>query len=174
LPSCPSLSIVYHVDRGDLRLAHRKLHRKFAISGGVPNFELAYRSPAEVRETVRAILRDVAAEGGYILDASAIMQNEVRPENVRAMTEAAREFGVYDSPTPGWDHLRPPAEGATAVPPAPELAAPHDIAPGICRAWEEEAADHPPIQGDPELVRRIWHEVEGYAHAFIWQVLLSF
>lgn len=170
----PERSIVFHVDRGDIRLAHRKLHHKFAISGGISNFDLAYRTPAQVRERVRDTLRDVAADGGYILDASAIMQNEVRPENVRTMTEAAREFGAYDDPTPGWDSLGPPADGATPPPPAPELAQPPRIPPGICQPWETQATESPPITGDPELVRRIWNEIEGYAHMFIWQVLLSF
>lgn len=33
----PERSIVYHVDQGDIFLAHRKLHHKFALSGGIPN-----------------------------------------------------------------------------------------------------------------------------------------
>jgi hypothetical protein len=37
----------------------------------------------------------VARDGGYILDASAIMQDEPKVENVKAMTDFTREYGVY-------------------------------------------------------------------------------
>ncbi len=169
----PERSIVYHVDRGDIRLAHQKLHSKFALSGGVPNFVLAYRSPAEVREVVRTLIHDVGRDGGYILDACAIMQNEIRPENVRAMTEAAREFGVY-SGAPTSLEVHPPAKDAHRPEPAPELSGPWHVPPGVARPWEWQAPESAPITGDPELVRRIWNEIEGFAHAFIWQILLSF
>jgi hypothetical protein len=37
----------------------------------------------------------VAGNGGYIMDASAIMQNDSKVENVKAMTDFTREYGVY-------------------------------------------------------------------------------
>ncbi|MHC4756200.1 MAG: uroporphyrinogen decarboxylase family protein, partial [Planctomycetota bacterium] len=37
----------------------------------------------------------VAGDGGYIMDAGAIIQNDAKVENVRAMTEITREYGVY-------------------------------------------------------------------------------
>ncbi len=170
----PERSIVYHVDRGDLRLAHRKLHHKFALSGGIPNFLLAYGTVEQVRTCVRDAIRDVGANGGYIVDASAIMQNEVRLENVRAMTEAAREYGVYSGAPTGDLPVRAPSDGAETPPPAPELAAAPVPPPGVCRTWDQVAREMPPVTGDETLVRRIWSEVEGFAHMFIWQVLLSF
>lgn len=169
----PERSIVYHVDRGDIFLAHKKLHHRFCLSGGLPNFLLAFRGPAEVRDMVRKIIEGVAGNGGYIVDASAIMQNEIRPENVKAMTDAAREFGTYSGAPTGGDILAP-ADGAAQPPHDPAIDHPTRVPPGIVRSWDDQAPFSPPISGDPEIVRRIWNNCEGLGNMFIWQVLLSF
>jgi len=91
----PDLSIVYHVDRGDIFEVHREVGHKFCISGGIPNDLLAFGSPDEVRAYCKKVLEGVARDGGYVLDAGAIMQNDTKVENLRALTEAAREYGVY-------------------------------------------------------------------------------
>jgi len=91
----PDQSIVYHVDRGDIFEVHRTLGHKFCISGGVPNDLLAFGTPDDVRQCCQKVIEQVAGDGGFIMDAAAIMQNEPTVENVRAMTEATREFGVY-------------------------------------------------------------------------------
>jgi hypothetical protein len=41
------------------------------------------------------VIDGVAKNGAYIMDASAIMQNDAKVENVRAMTDFTREYGVY-------------------------------------------------------------------------------
>ncbi|MGQ9732780.1 MAG: uroporphyrinogen decarboxylase family protein [Candidatus Zipacnadales bacterium] len=91
----PEGSIIYHVDQADIFEVHRVLGDRFALSGGVSNFLLSYGTPDQVREHVKSIIDGVARDGGYILDAGAIMQNDTRAENLRAMTEFAREYGVY-------------------------------------------------------------------------------
>ena len=89
----PEKSIIYHVDRGDIFEVHREVGEKFCISGGIPNDLLAFGTPEEVREFVRKVIDGVARNGGYICDASAIMQDDTKIENLRAMCNAAREFG---------------------------------------------------------------------------------
>jgi hypothetical protein len=91
----PDRSIVYHVDRGDIFEVHRTLGEKFCISGGVPNDLLAFGTPEDVRQRCKKVIDEVAQDGGFIMDAAAIMQDEPTVENVRAMTEATREFGGY-------------------------------------------------------------------------------
>jgi uroporphyrinogen-III decarboxylase len=91
----PEKSIIYHVDRGDIFEVHREVGEKFCISGGIPNDLLAFGTPAEVRDYVRKIIEGIAKDGGYICDASAIMQDDTKIENLRAMGESAREFGEY-------------------------------------------------------------------------------
>jgi uroporphyrinogen-III decarboxylase len=175
----PDRSIVFHCDRDDVYEAHRRLHDKFAISGGIPNVMLSFGKPDEVRAFCTRVIREVAADGGYIMDASAIMQNDTSPENLRAMTEVCRELGVY----PPGSYRTPTAVAPSESPqsqadrrrlrgmadrPRPAIAA------GICVPWTEKARQLPPVTGDAELVCRIWNEIEGLANLYIWQLLLAF
>ena len=91
----PEGSIVYHVDQGDIFEAHKKIGHKFCLSGGIPNFLLGYGTPKEVRECCKQVIDGVAGDGGYIMDASAIVQDDAKVENMKAMTEFTREYGVY-------------------------------------------------------------------------------
>ncbi|HXK94588.1 MAG TPA: uroporphyrinogen decarboxylase family protein [bacterium] len=91
----PDQSIIFHVDRGDIFKANEILGHKFCLSGGIPNELLALGTPEEVREYCKKVIDGVAREGGYIMDAGAIMQDDPQVENVRAMTDFTREYGVY-------------------------------------------------------------------------------
>lgn len=91
----PEKSIVYHVDQADIFEVHKMLGDKFCVSGGIPNFLLSYGTPQEVRDYCKKVIDGVARDGGYIMDAGAIMQDDTKVENVRAMTEFTREYGVY-------------------------------------------------------------------------------
>ncbi|MBP7949433.1 MAG: hypothetical protein KA004_07235 [Verrucomicrobiales bacterium] len=175
----PDRSIVYHCDQDDVFACHEALHDKFALSGGVPNMMLSYGTPDEVREFCRRLIREVAQDGGYILDAGAILQDDTRSENLRALTEVCREEGVYPvgscaPPTP-----LPPCELQSSLEsraaarglagrPSPS------IAPGVCFPWEEKVKGLPEVSGDKDLIRKIWNDLEGLANTYIWQLLLSF
>jgi uroporphyrinogen-III decarboxylase len=91
----PERAIVFHVDRSDIFEAHRTLGEKFCLSGGVPNDLLAFGTPQDVRACCKKIIDGVARQGGYIMDASAIMQDDTNIENLRAMTDFTREYGAY-------------------------------------------------------------------------------
>lgn len=172
----PERSIVFHVDRGDIFLAHKKLHHKFALSGGIPNVLLSYGKPDEVRACCKKVIDGVAKDGGYIMDAGAIMQDDTSIENLRALTEFTREYGVYPegSLSPEASALRP-CDGADVF----ALAgltnhAAGRIKPGVCWPWEEKAKELPTITGDQDLVRRVWENVDSLGNSYIWQLLLSF
>ncbi|MHC4069137.1 MAG: uroporphyrinogen decarboxylase family protein [Planctomycetota bacterium] len=91
----PEKSIIYHVDQDDIFETHKILGHKFCISGGIPNFLLGYGTPQEVRDYCKKVIDGVAQDGGYIMDASAIIQNDAKIENIKAMTEFTRDYGVY-------------------------------------------------------------------------------
>jgi hypothetical protein len=91
----PAGSIIYHCDRDDIFEVHKQIGDKFALSGGVPNTLLSFGKPDEVRACCKKIIDEVARDGGYIMDASAIIQNDAAVENVQAMTEFTREYGIY-------------------------------------------------------------------------------
>jgi uroporphyrinogen-III decarboxylase len=91
----PDLSIVYLVDKGDIFEVHKAVGHKFCLSGGVHNDLLAFGKPDDVRACCKKIIDGVARDGGYVMDASAIMQDDTKVENLRAMTDFTREYGVY-------------------------------------------------------------------------------
>jgi len=91
----PDQSIIYHVDRADIFEVHRVLGDRFCLSGGIPNFLLGYGTPDEVRAYCKKVIDGVARDGGYIMDASAIVQDDAKVENMKAMTDFTREYGRY-------------------------------------------------------------------------------
>ena len=174
----PEASIVFHVDRDDIFEAHRAVGHRFCLSGGVPNVLLSHGSAAEVRDFCARVIREVAADGGYIMDAGAIMQDDTKPENLRAMTEITRELGVYSSGRSSGG-TAPPADseaaqlGRRAVRGMAGHPAP-GVPPGLCFPWAEKAKELPEIQGNSDLLRSVWEEIEGMGNTYIWQLLLSF
>jgi hypothetical protein len=112
----PKGGIIFHIDRSDPAKVQEALGGRFAISGGVPNALLAFGSPAEVEAKCKELIDLLGRDGGYIMDASAIMQNDSRPENVKAMTDFTRRYGRY-SETRESAMVLPPAP---AAPPPPE------------------------------------------------------
>jgi len=91
----PDGSIIYHADKGDIFEIHKAIGHKFCLSGGIPNWLLAFRTPDDVRACCKKVIDEVARDGGYIMDASAIVQNDAKVENMRALTDFTREYGVY-------------------------------------------------------------------------------
>jgi hypothetical protein len=171
----PDGSIIYHVDQADLLEVHRKLGRKFCLSGGIPNFVLSYGTEQQVKDHCKQAIDSVGADGGYILDACAIVQNDAKVENLRAMTDFTREYGVYGSADS--TDSQPPSD----APPGParsagehyELKQP-EIPPGVCLPWAEKRKELGEITGDPQLFERVWQDVDALAYVYIWQCLLSF
>ncbi len=164
----PDRSIVFHADKADIFEIHRKIGAKFCLSGGIPNVLLSFGTADEVRAYCRKVIDGVALEGGYIVDASAIMQNDTNPDNLRAMTEAAREYGTYSSTAAAWSAPAPKAQDAVCRPER------HSITAGVCIPWEQKARELPEIQGDVDVVRRIWRSTDALANMYAWQCLLSF
>lgn len=168
----PERSIVFHADQDDVFEVHNKLGRKFCISGGVPNTLLAFGEPEQVTQRCRDIFERVAGSGGYILDASAIVQSDARLENVEAMVRAAREYGDYGG-EPAADMPLPPAAGSTFS--AGSLEAWHTPRPpGTCIPWQERKRELPEVRRHADLAQQVWEDIDGFAHTFIWHLLVSF
>jgi hypothetical protein len=99
------------------------------------------------------------------------MQNDATVENLKAMTDAAREYGVYrspSSPSPSASPNVPQTAGMPAWALAPK------VPPGVCIPWEDKVTRLPPIVGDAEIPKRVWNDIEGLAYLYIWHLLLSF
>jgi uroporphyrinogen-III decarboxylase len=74
--------------------AKKILGDKFYIQGKVPSSLIVTGSPKEVKERCRKLIEDCGKGGGYILGAGCIADNP-KLDNLRAMMEAVREYGVY-------------------------------------------------------------------------------
>jgi uroporphyrinogen decarboxylase len=75
----------------------REFGGKIVLWGGGCDTQsvLGGATPAEVREHVRARLKIFAPGGGYVFTQVHNIQRNVPTENIIAMLDAAREFGVY-------------------------------------------------------------------------------
>ena len=168
----PDGGIIYHLDRGDPVLAAKKLKRKFAVSGGLPYDALARGTPDDVRAEMKKLFDVMKDGGGYILDASALMLSDVRPENVRAAADYTMEHGVYSSS----DARSRVAEldnkflnnGATDRPAIMPGARP----PNVCRPWEIESGGYKNLAGDVGLVRSKWERADAAAYNYLWTTVL--
>ena len=162
----PDHSIVYHLDRGDPAKVFAKLGGRFCLSGGIPGALLSLGKPDQVRAKVREVLDICAKDGAYIMDASAIVQNDASIENMRAMTEATLEHGVYSR-----GRSAPPVQPKPAPQPIGRVTR---TPPGSVVPWDVAKAAWPPVTGDEKVVRDIWAQTDGLAYMFAWQMLESF
>jgi uroporphyrinogen-III decarboxylase len=81
-------------DRTDMVRAKEILGGRVCIGGNVPASLILTGTPDEVRSYCKGLLDNVAPGGGYIMAFGTAMDEGV-PENVRAMVEFTREYGVY-------------------------------------------------------------------------------
>jgi len=172
----PEHSMVFHIDRTDVREAQRALGKKFCLSGGIPNALLGYGTPDEVRAKCKEVIDVCAPDGGYIMDASAIIQNDARVENVKAMTDFTRGYGVYGKPssTAAVPLKNAPHAAEEAVISMPEAIREPRIQPGVCVPWEEKRKELPVLSGDEAILEQVWNANEALAYTYAWHCLLSF
>lgn len=84
--SSDSQPIRYKQDFGD----------RLSFWGGIDVQQtLPQGTPAEVRQEVHDRILEMAPRGGYILSSSHRLQPDIPVENILAMYEAAKEYGVY-------------------------------------------------------------------------------
>lgn len=163
----PEKSIIFHVDKTDLSEAHRILGKRFCISGGLPNELLVYGTPQEVKDKCKEIVDEVAVDGGYIMDASALLMNDAKIENVLAAIEFTREYGVYDNP----DFESLTLEDIKQVPEYVSVAdkfVQHERKQGTCIPWSLKRQDFPAVIADEKLVESVWESIDAQGYAFCW------
>ncbi|MFC1949927.1 uroporphyrinogen decarboxylase family protein, partial [Chloroflexota bacterium] len=79
----------------DLKRAKEVLKGHTCIMGGVPHSLLQTATPQEVEDYCKDIIETVGKDGGFILTTSTGLTHEAKPENVRAMMNAALKYGRY-------------------------------------------------------------------------------
>jgi uroporphyrinogen-III decarboxylase len=81
-------------DKTDMTDAKKILGPCCCISGNVPSSLMVTGGLKEVKEYCRKVIELCAPGGGYILAGGAHVDQE-NPDNLRAMIEAAKEYGSY-------------------------------------------------------------------------------
>ena len=86
--------VMWHFDQTDMARAKAILGNIYALTGNVPSSLMCTGTPEQVKEYCRRLIETCAPGGGYILTGGASAA-EVKAENLHAMMDAAREYGVY-------------------------------------------------------------------------------
>ncbi len=90
----PRGTVVWHFETMDMGLAKKVLGDNACIAGNLPASILCTGTPQQVKERCRKLIETCAPGGGYILTGAASM-DKGDPNNLRAMMDAAKEYGVY-------------------------------------------------------------------------------
>jgi hypothetical protein len=90
----PKSAVVWMFDHTDMANAKKTVGKVACIAGNVP-VSMAYTGTAEeMKEHCRRLIKICAPGGGYLLSGGSTF-DMAKPENMRAMMDAAKEYGVY-------------------------------------------------------------------------------
>jgi len=81
-------------DQTDMARAKKVLGSQCSIEGNVPSSLLVTGTPEDVKEYCRKLIEVCGPGGGYQLSPGAL-PDFPKIENLKAMVDAAKEYGVY-------------------------------------------------------------------------------
>jgi hypothetical protein len=90
----PKGKTVWMVDQSDMINVKNTLGKNACLLGNVPSSMLNLGTPQDVKNYVKNLIDTVGKDGGLIICNGAFF-DEANPGNVKAMVEAAKEYGVY-------------------------------------------------------------------------------
>lgn len=155
----PKGKVLCDIDnQGDIQKAKKDLEGCQCIAGGVQEALLMLGTPDQVREHVCELCETVGKGGGYIISAGCSFPYDAKPENFRAMIDAALEFGWHDKTIKAKPKAAPAAAKVDALKPR-----------RVLTPWDVKKAEMGTIMGDENLIRKNWEQLEAMAHTFMWQ-----
>jgi Uroporphyrinogen decarboxylase (URO-D) len=90
----PAGSTYWNFDQTDMKVAKQKMGGWAAIAGNVPSSILHAGSVKQVEDCVKGLIDDAGADGGYAMAGGAVLDH-ARAENLHAMIETTKTYGVY-------------------------------------------------------------------------------
>lgn len=90
----PKGKTLWMVDATDMGKAKAALGDTACLMGNVPSSLLKLGTPQQVRDYVKKLI-DVAAKGGGFIVSNGSFFDHAKPENLKAIVDAVREFGAY-------------------------------------------------------------------------------
>jgi uroporphyrinogen-III decarboxylase len=79
----------------DMKRAKEIVGDHQCIMGNVPSSLLQMGSVSEVEDYCKTLIKDCAKGGGFILRAGTDSIDDAKPENVKAMVDSVKKWGVY-------------------------------------------------------------------------------
>ncbi len=90
----PRAKTAWMVDQSDMVKVKQTLGQNACLIGNVSSSMLKLGSPQDVRDYAKMLIDTAGKGGGFIMSNGAFF-DEARAENVKAMVEFTREYGVY-------------------------------------------------------------------------------
>jgi hypothetical protein len=90
----PKGKTMWMVDQTEMTKAKETLGKNACLIGNVSSSMLKLGTPKDVRDYVKKLIDTAGKGGGFIMGNGAFF-DEAKPENVKAMVDATREYGVY-------------------------------------------------------------------------------
>lgn len=94
LRDVPKGKCIYHFEDTDMTKAKEVLGDTVCLMGNVPLSSLSIGTTDEVKDYCKKLIDVIGDGGGFILSAGGII-DEAKTENVKAMIEFTKEYGVY-------------------------------------------------------------------------------
>jgi hypothetical protein len=90
----PKGKTAWMVDQTDIVKAKETLGKNACLLGNVPSSMLKLSTPDEVKAYCKKLIDTVGKGGGFIMGNGAFF-DEAKPENIKAMVDVTKEYGVY-------------------------------------------------------------------------------
>ena len=90
----PKGKTLWMIDQSDMAKAKKTLGKVACMYGNVPSALLALGTPQEVKDYVKKCIDVAGKDGGYIVSNGAFF-DQAKAENVHAVVDATREYGIY-------------------------------------------------------------------------------
>jgi uroporphyrinogen-III decarboxylase len=94
LSDLPKGKTMWMIDQSDMTKAKKTLGKVACLFGNVPSALLGLGTPQEVKDYVKKLI-DVAGKGGGFIVSNGAFFDHAKPENIHAMVDTTREYGVY-------------------------------------------------------------------------------
>ncbi len=94
LKELPKGKTLWMFDQTDMAVAKEMVGDTLCLLGNVPSSLLKLGTPREVKDYARKLI-DIAGQGGGFVMCNGAFFDEAKPENVKAMVDFTKEYGVY-------------------------------------------------------------------------------
>lgn len=90
----PPGKVMFHFAQMDMKKAKEMLGDIACFSGNIPNHLMITGTPEDIKDYCKMLIDTCGPGGGYIMDTDALL-DEAKTENLKAMFEFTREYGVF-------------------------------------------------------------------------------